>query len=162
MKIENDKVVTMHFTVMDGEKTQIDSTYEGEPLAFIQGTGLLVQGLEDALIGMTVSDKKTVALTAEHAYGQRFPQLVQSMPVSMFEEMEVEVGMQFRATTDEGEQTVIVVEKTDDAIVVDGNHPLSGLDLTFDVEIVEVRDATEEELNHGHIHAHGESCGHEH
>jgi FKBP-type peptidyl-prolyl cis-trans isomerase SlyD len=162
MKIANDRVITMHFTVMDSEKSQIDSTHEGEPLVFIQGSGLLVQGLEDALIGMTVNDKKTVDLTAEHAYGQRYPQLVQKMPISMFEDMDVEVGMQFRATTDDGEQTVIVVEKTEEDIIVDGNHPLAGIDLTFKVEIVEVREATEEELNHGHIHAHGESCGHEH
>jgi FKBP-type peptidyl-prolyl cis-trans isomerase SlyD len=162
MNIENEKVVSMHFTVMDGEKTEIDSTYGAEPLAFIQGTGLLVQGLEDSLVGMKTGEKKTVALEAEHAYGQRHEQLIQSMPVTMFEDMEVAVGMQFRATTDDGEQTVIVVEVSDEAIIVDGNHPLAGIDLTFDVEIMEVREATEDELNHGHIHAHGESCGHEH
>ena len=162
MNIENEKVVTMHFNVLDKEKTVIDTTYESEPLIFIQGTGLLVQGLEEALIGMSAKDKKTVDLTAEHAYGPRFPQLVQSMPKSMFDGMEVDVGMQFRATTDEGEQTVIVVEVADDTIMVDGNHPLAGIDLTFEVEIMDVRDATEEELDHGHIHAHGESCGHNH
>ena len=162
MKIEKDKVISMHFTVLDSEKTEIDTTYPDSPLSFIQGTGLLVAGLEDALYGMETADKKTISLTAEEAYGLRHQQLVQSMPVNMFEGMDVEVGMQFRATTDDGEQTVIVVEVSDEAIVVDGNHPLAGIDLIFNVEIVEVREPTEEELAHGHIHAQGESCGHSH
>jgi FKBP-type peptidyl-prolyl cis-trans isomerase SlyD len=162
MKIENEKVVTMHFTVMDKEKTVIDSTYDAEPLAFIQGSGLLVPALEEALFGLAANDKKSVALTAEQAYGERFEQLIQSMPKTMFEGMDVNVGMQFRATTDDGEQTVIVVDISDDKIIVDGNHPLAGIDLTFDVEVLEVREATTDELSHGHIHAQGESCGHSH
>ncbi len=159
MKIENDKVVTMHFSVTDADKTEIDTTYGDEPLSFIQGSGLLVPGLEDALTGMTIGEKKTVALQAQDAYGERYEQLVQAMPASMFDGMEVAVGMQFRATTDEGEQTVIVVDVAQDSIVVDGNHPLAGIDLTFNVEITDVRDATEEELSHGHIHADGGCCG---
>jgi FKBP-type peptidyl-prolyl cis-trans isomerase SlyD len=162
MKIENEKVVTMHFTVMDKEKTVIDSTYDAEPLAFIQGSGLLVPALEEALFGLAASDKKSVSLTADQAYGERFEQLIQSMPKTMFEGMDVNVGMQFRATTDDGEQTVIVVDISDDKIVVDGNHPLAGIDLTFDVEVLEVREATTDELSHGHPHVEGESCGHSH
>lgn len=161
MKIENDKVVALHFTVVDAEKTEIDNTYDDQPLMFIQGSGLLVPGLEEALLGMAVGDKKTVALQSENAYGERYEQLVQAMPLSMFDGMEVAVGMQFRATTDEGEQTVIVVDVSDETVVVDGNHPLAGIDLTFNVEVMEIRDATEDELNHGHVHGAG-GCGHEH
>ena len=79
----------------------------------------------------------------------------------MFEGMDVEVGMSFRATTPEGEQSVIIIETSDDEVVVDGNHPLAGIPLTFDVEVVDVRDATAEELEHGHAHAPG-GCGHDH
>lgn len=151
MKIEKDKVVSMHFNVTDSEKIEIDTTYPDNPLAFIQGTGLLVAGLEDALYGMEVNEKKSVKLEAVQAYGLRYEELVQAMPINMFEGMEVDVGMQFRATTDEGEQTVIVVEVNDDTIVVDGNHPLAGIDLTFNVEVLEVREPTEQELATGQI-----------
>lgn len=159
MKIENDKVVSMHFNVTDSDKVEIDTTYGDQPLTFIQGSGLLVPGLEEALVGMETGDKKTVSLEAADAYGERYEQLLQAMPASMFDGMEVAVGMQFRATTDEGEQTVIVVDVSEDTIVVDGNHPLAGIDLTFNVEVMEVRDATAEELAHGHVHADGSSCG---
>lgn len=162
MKIENDKVVTMHFNVLDSDEVEIDTTYDSEPLIFIQGTGLLVPGLEAALPGLQTGDKKTISLAAADAYGERYEQLIQAMPASMFDGMEVAVGMQFRATTDEGEQTVIVVDVSEDTIVVDGNHPLAGIDLTFNIEVMDVRDATEEELDHGHIHADGSSCGHDH
>jgi len=162
MKIEKDQVVSMHFNVTDSEKTEIDTTYPNDPLSFIQGSGLLVVGLEEALYGLQAGDKKSVDLSAEDAYGLRHEQLVQAMPKEMFDGMEVDVGMQFRATTDDGEQTVIVVEVSDESIVVDGNHPLAGIDLTFNVEIIDVRAPTEEELAHGHIHADGQSCGHHH
>lgn len=162
MNIEKDKVVLMHFNVKDSEDTQIDTTYPDQPLSFIQGSGLLVAALEDALYGLGAGDKKSVNLEPDDAYGPRYEQLLQTMPKNMFEGMDVEVGMQFRATTDEGEQTVIVVGVEEDSITVDGNHPLAGIPLTFDVEIVEVREPTEEELSHGHVHADGSSCSHQH
>lgn len=162
MNIEKDKVVSMHFNVKDAEDTQIDTTYPDQPLSFIQGSGLLVAALEDALYGLGAGDKKSVSLEADQAYGPRYEQLLQTMPKNMFEGMDVEIGMQFRATTDEGEQTVIVVGIEEDSITVDGNHPLAGIPLTFDVEIVEVREPTEEELSHGHVHADGSSCSHQH
>ena len=163
MNIANDKVVKIHFTVTDSEKNLIDSTVESdEPMEFIHGSGLLIEVLEKEMLGRIANDKFSLDVTAAQAYGERHDELCQSMPVSMFEGMEVEPGMQFRATTDDGDHSVIVLEVTDEAVVVDGNHPLAGIDLTFNVEILEVRDATEEELEHGHIHTHGESCGHSH
>lgn len=158
MKILKDKVVTIHFTVMDCDKDIIDSTQEQEPLAFIHGSGLLLEALENEMTGRQAKEKFELKLTAAEAYGDRQEVLVQAMPISMFKDMEVEPGMQFRATTDDGEHSVIVVEVTEDNIVVDGNHPLAGIDLTFDVQIIDVRDASEEELAHGHIHAPGHSC----
>jgi len=160
MKIESNKVIKMHYAVSDSEDTLIDSSYDDKPLAVIHGTGYLIPGLEDALIGHQVGDKFEVAVTAEQAYGERFDDYVQTVPKAMFENIEdLAVGTQLRATTDDGEQTVIVIDVQENEITVDGNHPLAGIDLKFDVEILEVRDATEEELAHGHVHGDG-GCGH--
>lgn len=162
MKISENKVIKMHYAVSDSEDTLIDSSYDHSPLAVIQGTGYLIPGLEEALIGHEVGDKFEVEVPAEKAYGQREDGFVQTVPKEMFADIEdLDVGTQLRATTDEGEQTVIVIDVQEDSITVDGNHPLAGIDLKFEVEILEVRDATEEELAHGHVHGEG-GCGHSH
>jgi FKBP-type peptidyl-prolyl cis-trans isomerase SlyD len=162
MKIAENKVVVLHYAVSDSEDTLIDSSYDHNPLSIIQGTGYLIPGLEDALTDHVVGDKFEVEVSADQAYGQRVDGYVQTVPKAMFAEIEdLDVGTQLRATTDEGEQTVIVIDVQDDEITVDGNHPLAGIDLKFDVEILEVRDATADELEHGHVHGEG-GCGHEH
>ncbi|WDE06360.1 peptidylprolyl isomerase [Thalassomonas viridans] len=162
MKISNNKVVVMHYAVSDSEGTLIDSSYDHQPLAVIHGTGYLIPGLEAALEDHQAGDKFEVAVSADQAYGERNDNFVQNVPKAMFEGIEdLDVGTQLRATTDDGEQTVIVIDISDDEITVDGNHPLAGIDLNFDVEILEVRDATEEELSHGHVHGEG-GCGHSH
>ncbi len=162
MKIAPNKVVVMHYAVSDSEDTLIDSSYDHSPLAIIHGTGYLIPGLEDALIDHVVGDKFEVEVPSDKAYGERHDGFVQTIAKEMFAEIEdLAVGSQLRATTDEGEQTVIVIDVTDDEITVDGNHPLAGIDLKFDVEILEIRDATEDELAHGHVHGEG-GCGHNH
>ena len=162
MNISENKAVKLHYAVSDSEGTLIDSSYDHEALYIIQGTGYLIPGLETALEGKTTGDKFEVEVAADQAYGERHDGFVQTVPKEVFQGIDdIDVGTQLRAQTDEGEQTVIVIDVTDDEITVDGNHPLAGLDLHFDVEILEVRDATEEELAHGHIHGEG-GCGHEH
>lgn len=162
MKIADQKVVVLHYAVSDSEDTLIDSSYDHKPLAVIHGTRYLIPGLEDALTGHEAGDKLEVSVEAEKAYGPRYDDYVQTVPKEMFASIEdLDVGTQLRATTDEGEQTVIVIDVQEDEITVDGNHPLAGIDLKFDVEILEVRDATEEELAHGHVHEEG-GCGHSH
>jgi FKBP-type peptidyl-prolyl cis-trans isomerase SlyD len=162
MKITDDKVVVLHYAVSDSEDTLIDSSYDHSPLAVIQGSQYLIPGLEEALVGHEAGDKFEVEVSAENAYGQREDGFVQTVPKNMFAGIEdLAVGSQLRATTDDGEQTVIVIDVQDDEITVDGNHPLAGIDLKFDVEVLEVRDATEEELAHGHVHGEG-GCGHSH
>ncbi|MGO2372030.1 MAG: FKBP-type peptidyl-prolyl cis-trans isomerase [Pseudoalteromonas prydzensis] len=161
MIIAANKVVKMHYSVMDNDKNSIDNSFDGEPLIFIVGTGYLIQGLEDALQGKEAGDTLSVTVPPEQGYGERHDELMQAVPKSMFEGMEIEVGMQFRASTDDGDQSVMIIDIQEDEVIVDGNNPLAGTTLNFDVEILEVRDATPEELEHGHVHGAG-GCGHDH
>lgn len=161
MNIANNTVVTMHYTVSTTDGTQIDSSREGEPMVHLQGSQYLIQGLENALTDKVKGDTFVISVTPEEAYGDRHEQLVQNVPKSMFGDNEVNVGMTFRASTNDGDQTVMIIDETEDEVVVDGNHPLAGMDLTFDVEILDVRAATEDEIAHGHVHSAG-GCGHSH
>jgi FKBP-type peptidyl-prolyl cis-trans isomerase SlyD len=161
MTITSDSVVTLHYTVSTNDGTQLDSSVDKEPLVVLLGRRFLIEGLEDALVGKNKGDKFELSVEPEKAYGERVDALVQQVPRTMFEGMDVEVGMSFRATTPEGEQSVIIIETTEDEVVVDGNHPLAGIPLNFDVEVIDFRAATETELEHGHAHGAG-GCGHEH
>lgn len=162
MKIAPNKVVVLHYAVSDSNDNLIDSSYDHQPLSVIHGTGYLIPGLENALTDKQAGEKFDVLVEADQAYGERVDGYVQTVPKALFEGIEdLHVGAQLRATTDDGEQTVIVIDVQDDEITVDGNHPLAGIDLKFDVEILEVRDATEEELAHGHVHGEG-GCGSHH
>ncbi|KAF7775096.1 FKBP-type peptidyl-prolyl cis-trans isomerase SlyD [Pseudoalteromonas citrea] len=161
MKIAPNKVVKMHYSVLDNDKNTIDNSFDGEPLLFIIGTGYLIPGLEDAIIDKSAGDTLSVTVEPEQGYGVRHDELMQAVPKSMFDGMEIDVGMQFRASTDDGDQMVMIIDIQDEEVIVDGNHPLSGITLHFDVEILEVRDATEDELSHGHVHAEG-GCDSEH
>ncbi|MFC4701854.1 peptidylprolyl isomerase [Glaciecola siphonariae] len=161
MLIADNNVVTIHYTVKTAEGDDIDSSTDSEPLAFIQGSNYMIAGLEEALYGKQKGDAFEVTVGPEKAYGERHEQLIQKVPLNMFEGMDVEVGMSFRATTDDGEQSVIIIDKDEQHVTVDGNHPLSGHTLVFDVSIEDVRAATDEELEHGHVHGAG-GCGHQH
>ncbi|CCQ10759.1 FKBP-type peptidyl-prolyl cis-trans isomerase SlyD [Pseudoalteromonas luteoviolacea B = ATCC 29581] len=160
MKIQQNAVVKLHYAVLDNEKNTIDNTFDEAPMEVIIGAGYLIPGLEDALIGKSAGDTLSVSVPPEKGYGERYDNLTQAVPKSMFEGMEIEVGMQFRATTDEGDQLVVIIGIEGDDVIVDGNHPLSGITLNFDVEIIDVREATADELEHGHVH--GEGCNHGH
>ena len=146
MIVATNKVVKMHYSVMDNDKNSIDNSFDGEPLIFIVGTGYLIQGLEDALQGKKAGDTLSVTVPPEQGYGERHDDLMQAVPKSMFEGMEIEVGMQFRASTDDGDQSVMIIDIQEEDVIVDGNNPLAGITLNFDVEILEVRDATADEL----------------
>jgi FKBP-type peptidyl-prolyl cis-trans isomerase SlyD len=154
--IAPNKVVAINYTVKTAEGQTLDQSKEGNPLTFIHGRGMLIPGLENALEGKNVGDQFTAEVKPDEAYGDRHDGLIQTVPRNLFGENEVQPGMQFRASTDQGDQSVVIVEVNDEEVTVDGNHPLAGVDLNFDVEVVEVRDATEQELEHGHVHADGE------
>lgn len=153
MQVSENKVVSIHYTLRNDAGEVIDSSAGRAPLRYLHGVGNIIPGLEKALEGKTSGDRVDVNIAPEEAYGERDESLVQVVPRSAFEGVEeIEPGMQFQAQTPAGRQILTVVEVQDDRVVVDGNHPLAGETLHFSVEITEVREATEEELAHGHAH----------
>ncbi len=154
MQVANNMVVAFNYTLTDREGTVIDSSEGREPLAYIHGTGSIIRGLEDALEGKGEGDRLEVTIEPADAYGERSDDLRQAVPRDRFEDADsIVAGMQFH-TYDEsgGVQIVTVIEVASDVITIDANHPLAGETLNFDVTVVEVREASAEELEHGHVH----------
>jgi FKBP-type peptidyl-prolyl cis-trans isomerase SlyD len=152
------RVIGFHYTVQDEDGEELDSSRGDEPMYILEGTGEIVPGLERAVASMRVGERRTVALKAADAYGDHDPELVMRVERAEFPpEAQLEPGDQFSAEDEsEHEHTYTVVAIEDDVVVVDGNHPLAGHDLVFDVEIIESRPATKDEIAHGHAHgAHG-------
>jgi FKBP-type peptidyl-prolyl cis-trans isomerase SlyD len=160
MQIEAQKVVTLHYTLTDEQGTVIDQSDDGS-FVYMHGVKSIIPGLENALTGKKAGDELSVSVAPEDAYGERSDAMLQQVPKSMFEDQsQVEVGMQFHAQGPNGETLIVTVtEVSDDNVTVDGNHPLAGAQLNFDVKVIDVREATEEEASHGH--AHGPE-GHQH
>lgn len=161
MTIKENSAVSFHYTLTDDDGQQLDSSAGKAPLAYLHGAGNIIPGLENALTGKAVGDSMSVAISATEGYGEVQNELIQEVPRTSFQGVdEIEVGMQFEAQTGQGGTVpVTVTAVTDETVTVDGNHPLAGKNLNFDVSIKAVRDATEEELEHGHVHGPG---GHDH
>lgn len=160
MQIAQDKVVLIHYTLTNDAGETIDSSSGGDPLAYIHGQGNLIPGLEKALEGKQAGDKLNVKVGPAEGYGVRDDKLLQQVPKRQFGGANLQPGMQFHAQTSQGHARVVTVVRIQgDMVTVDGNHPLAGENLNFDVEVTEVRDATQEELEHGHVHGPG---GHHH
>lgn len=152
MKAENGKYVSINYVLKNDEGTIIDQS-NGEPLGFVQGLHYILPKLEEAILGHEAGDKLSVVLEAKDGYGEYDNHLIAEVERKMFEtDMPIEVGMAFQAMTAVGPQIVRVTKVGEDKITVDANHELAGVRLHFDVEVAEVRDATEEELN-------PQSCG---
>ncbi|HRL01147.1 MAG TPA: peptidylprolyl isomerase [Vitreoscilla sp.] len=159
MTVENGKVVSFHYTLTNAQGDVLDQSQE-HPMPYLHGAGNIIPGLEKELAGKKVGDKLTVNVPAAEAYGEYHEQLVNDVPREAFQGVDqIEPGMQFQANTPEGVQVITVKAVSGETVTVDANHPLAGQDLNFDVEIVEVREATEEESAHGHVHGVG---GHHH
>jgi FKBP-type peptidyl-prolyl cis-trans isomerase SlyD len=161
MRIEQNRVVMMHYKLTDGDGQVIDHSEGREPLAYIHGIGALVPGLESELENKQTGDKFSAVVMPEDAYGTRDEQLVRVVPKSGFQgDEEMHVGM--RVQIDTGEQGIAIATITDiegDDVTLDLNHPLADVELHFDIEVVNVREASADEIAHGHVHGEG---GHHH
>ena len=160
MQLTKDKVGTINYTLKDKDGEVIDETQDGS-FAYLHGARNIIPGLENELEGKEVGYKNSVVIEPKDAYGERNLEQIQRVPLSMFpDDVEIQEGMQFEAQSDDGMPIVVTVTAIDAGeVIVDGNHPLAGIQLYFDIEVIDVRDASEEELEHGHVHGPG---GHEH
>ena len=160
MTITHGSVVLFDYTLTDHEKDVIDSSSEGGPLAYLHGEGQIVRGLEKTMEGRKAGDAFQVTVDPSEGYGLHDPSKIVVVPADEIEGGdELEVGMQLETESDEGEQTVLVTKIEGNNVTIDGNHPLAGMPLHFDIKIREVRAATAEETEHGHVHGPG---GHHH
>ena len=156
MQITKHKVAAIHYTLSDNDGKILDTSAGREPLNYIHGIGNLIPGMEDGLEGKMKGDKFNIKVSPEKGYGVKNENLMQQVPRTAFGNQPVELGMQFQ--TDSG--SVVTVSKIGmDSITMDANHPLAGVELNFAVEVLEIRNATEEEISHGHVHGPG---GHHH
>lgn len=156
MQITKHSVASIHYTLTNNEGKILDSSSGREPLTYIHGMGNLIPGMEEGLEGKSVGNKLNLKVSPEKGYGVKNDQMIQQVPRSAFGNQKIEVGMQFQ--TNQG--NVVTVTKVGlDSITVDGNHPLAGVELNFAVEVMEVRNATPDEIAHGHVHGPG---GHHH
>lgn len=150
--ITANKVASIHYTLKNDEGQILDSSEGQEPLAYLHGAQHLVPGLEKQLEGKTVGDKFHAVVEPEEGYGETDPNLIQELPRTMFGGVDtIEVGMEFHAETQNGPQVVEVIDVEDETVTINGNHPLAGVRLNFDIEITDVRDASEEELATGQL-----------
>ena len=156
MQITKDKVAQIHYTLTDNKGTVLDSSSGREPLTYLHGGGNLILGMEEGLEGRAKGDKFKLKIAPEKAYGVRDNALIQKVPRASFGNQKIEKGMQFQ--TNHG-GVVTVTETGLESITVDGNHPLAGVELNFEVEVMAIRNATAEEISHGHVHGDG---GHHH
>lgn len=161
MKIEKNKVATLTYTLKNDDEQILDQADENNPFLYMHGVGGIIPGLEKALEDKQTGDSFHVSILPEDAYGVRDPNLTEQVPRSMFEGIsddQLQPGAQFQAQTAHGTQIITIAGVEGDTVKIDANHPLAGETLHFDVAVNDIRDATEEEIAHGHPHAAG-GCG---
>lgn len=156
MQVAKDKVVSIHYTLTDNDGKVLDSSSGRDPLNYLHGHGNLIKGMENGLEGKKKGDKFDLKVSPEEGYGVKSEKMVQQVPMKAFGTQKVEKGMQFQ--TNNG-QVVTVTDVGTESVTVDANHPLAGVELNFKVEVMEVREATQTEKDHGHVHGPG---GHDH
>ena len=160
MIAEKDKVVTFHYILKNADGTQMESSREGDPITYLHGANNIVTGLEKAMEGHAIKDSFSATLEPEEAYGVRNENNIQRVPLKRLKNLgKISVGQILNLQTNQGPVQVTVLKVGRFNIDVDGNHPLAGQQLTFDVEIADIREASKEELEHGHVHGPG---GHQH
>ncbi len=159
MQIAQNTVVSIDYTLTNDDGDVLDTSSGAEPLIYIHGQGQIISGLESALAGRSTGDSFRVRIAPDDAYGEHDPELVQQARREQFTGELPEVGMQVDASGPDGHETLTVVAVEGDVVTLDGNHPLAGVPLTFEVTVVDVRTATSQELAHGHAHG---PRGHDH
>lgn len=160
MQIAQNTVAAFHYTLTDDQGQVIDSSEGREPLTYIHGGGNIVPGLEKQMEGRSAGDKFTADVAPEEGYGVHHSELMQEVPREAFQGVEdIQPGMQFQGRGPQGEINVTVTKVENDKVFIDGNHPLAGKTLHFAIEVTDVRDASAEELEHGHVHG---ASGHHH
>ncbi len=153
------RVVTFHYTLRDSHGQLIDTSTGGAPISYLEGAGQIIDGLDTGLRELGAGIKARIQVPAAQAYGERDPGQVQKVLRALLPvEGELKVGDQFQAGEDAFAPTVTVMGVEGDSVLLDANHPLAGVDLTFDVEVIAAREATLEELSHGHVHGPGGAC----
>ncbi|MBX2801543.1 MAG: peptidylprolyl isomerase [Myxococcales bacterium] len=160
MTIENGKVVSIHYTLKSSSGETLDSSQGQEPLSYLHGAGNIVPGLEKALTGKDKGDAFDTVVPPAEGYGERDGE-PEEVPRAMFpDDAELSEGMMFKAETQDGQMVILWIDRIEgDSVYVDHNHPLAGHELHFAIQVVDIRDATEEEVSHGHPHGPG---GHQH
>lgn len=159
MQISKNAVVSIDYTLKGDDGEVLDTSEGHEPLAYLHGVGGIIPGLEKELEGKQAGDQFQVAIAPADAYGERNDALEQEVSRDQFEGAEdLSLGMQFQVESEDGPTVVTVIEIDDDVVTIDGNHPMAGVNLNFDVTVREVREATTDELSHGHVHGTG-GCG---
>jgi FKBP-type peptidyl-prolyl cis-trans isomerase SlyD len=159
MKIEKDRVVSFHYTVSEQGQEPLESSFGRDPLVILVGHGNIIPGLEKAMEGRQAGDKFSAEVAAAEAYGEVQPGMIQRVPKKYFKGSKLAPGMQVVLQTKFGPRPVTVQKVGMSVVDVDLNHPMAGKDLKFDIEIVDVREAAAEEIDHGHVHGDG---GHQH
>ena len=160
MIVEKDKAVSFHYTLKDADGEQMETSRDKDPMSYLHGANNIIPGLENAMEGRSVNDEFSVTVEPEEAYGVRNENNVQRLPMKRLKGIgKVSVGQVLTLQTNNGPVQVTVLKVGRFNIDVDGNHPLAGKQLTFDVEITDIRDASDEELEHRHVHGPG---GHQH
>lgn len=153
------QVISFNYKLTDSAGQQLDASQPGHPLIFLAGAGQIIPGLEETLVGMETGQQKTVTVPAAEAYGDYNDKLIYKVKASQLPKADVQVGDMFEVGGGDQYSPVKVTQVNGEDITLDGNHPLAGQDLTFFVEIVQKRDATQEEITHGHVHGTG-GCQH--
>ncbi|MEC7905844.1 MAG: peptidylprolyl isomerase [Verrucomicrobiota bacterium] len=153
------QVIGFHFTLKNKAGDVLDRTAPESPLSFLEGSGAIIEGLEEELSKMSVGETAEVIVLPEKGYGFRDESQVDIVSKSRLPSEEINVGDFFQAGSDQHAPVVRVVQVDGDDVTLDANHPLAGVDLFFDVEVIEKRPATPEEISHGHVHDQGGCCG---
>lgn len=155
----NPRVLSFNYVLKNPEGQILDASIKGEPMAFLEGAGQIIPALETVLSLMDLGDKRNVKIEAKEGYGEYNPKMIMDVPREEVAHIELEVGSFLRLDLGDRAQIVRVTAMNDKTVSLDGNHPLAGVDLEFDVELVGKRNATDEEVAHGHAHGAG---GHHH